>query len=388
VRVSLVAFTLQPSGTAALLNGEPCTLVNASLSGVYEAEIDICSVTRLAENSQVAFQGVQKSGAFDIPGDLARYWLKQTNPNGRPNSDVLGPTINGRDLANRISDVWIINFSHLSQQEAALYDRPFQHVLEQVKPQRDKSGTKRNRQEWWKFERPRLELFNALITSGLDRYLGTCHVSKHRFFAWIPKGIIPQNLIIAVIRGNDETFGVLNSLAHEIWALRMGTWLGKGNDPRYTASTTFQTFPFPEGLTPNLDPADYSNPHAPAIAEAARALNDLRERWLNPPELVKRIPEVVPGYPDRILPVDEAAAKALKKRTLTNLYNARPAWLDNAHKALDAAVAAAYGWTDYSPDLPDDEILSRLLRLNLARSAAEATKAEGDIITGRPKADA
>jgi hypothetical protein len=68
-------------------------------------------------------------------------------------------------------------------------------------------------------------------------------------------------------------------------------------------------------------------PRAQAIAAAAEWLNTLRENWLNPPDLVERVPEVVPGYPDRILPKDEAAAQELKKRTLTNLYNARPAWL-------------------------------------------------------------
>ena len=85
-----------------------------------------------------------------------------------------------------------------------------------------------------------------------------------------------------------------------------------------------------------------------------------------------RLPEVVTGYPDRILPRDEEAAKELKKRTLTNLYNQRPAWLDNIHQKLDGAVAAAYGWP---ADLSDDEILKRLLELNQARadrSSAEA----------------
>ena len=62
----------------------------------------------------------------------------------------------------------------------------------------------------------------------------------------------------------------------------------------------------------------------------------------------------------------------LRKRTLTNLYNARPTWLDNAHRALDAAVAAAYGWTDYTPDMPDEEILRRLLALNLERAEKQA----------------
>ena len=124
----------------------------------------------------------------------------------------------------------------------------------------------------------------------------------------------------------------------------MGTFLGVGNDPRYTPSTTFETFPFPLGLTPNIPAADYAaDPRSVAIAAAAARLNELRENWLNPPDLVRREAEVVPGYPDRLLPVDEAAAKELAKRTLTNLYNARPAWLDHAHRALDEAVAGAYG---------------------------------------------
>jgi hypothetical protein len=53
-------------------------------------------------------------------------------------------------------------------------------------------------------------------------------------------------------------------------------------------------------------------------------------------------------------------------RTLTNLYNARPAWLDLAHQKLDAAVFAAYGWPT---TLSDDDLLARLLELNLARAA-------------------
>ena len=146
------------------------------------------------------------------------------------------------------------------------------------------------------------------------------------------------------------------------------TWLGVGNDPRYTPSTTFETFPFPEGLTPNIPAVDYANDsRAIAIAEPARRLNELREAWLNPSDLVERVPEVAPGFPDRILPVSAQAAAILKKRTLTNLYNERPAWLDNAHRDLDAAVAVAYGWP---ADISEEDALARLLALNLDRAAA------------------
>jgi type II restriction/modification system DNA methylase subunit YeeA len=152
--------------------------------------------------------------------------------------------------------------------------------------------------------------------------------------------------------------------------------------PRYTPTTTFETFPFPEGLTPNIPAKDYEDdPRAVAIAKAAKRLDELRNAWLNPPDLVRVEPEVVPTaeqceagakpiYPDRILPKDTHAAAILRERTLTNLYNARPQWLADAHRDLDAAVAAAYGWP---ADISEEEALAKLLALNLARAGAAAS---------------
>ncbi len=116
-----------------------------------------------------------------------------------------------------------------------------------------------------------------------------------------------------------------------------------------------------------MPPSAYeADQRARAIATAAAKLNRLRDAWLNPPDLVWIEPEVVPGYPDRILPMGEAATAILKKRTLTNLYNERPTWRANAHRRLDEAVAAAYGWP---ANLSDDEILARLFALNQERTA-------------------
>ena len=165
-----------------------------------------------------------------------------------------------------------------------------------------------------------------------------------------------------IARDDDTTFGILHSRFHEAWSLRLGTWLGKGNDPRYTPTTTFETFPFPDGLSPDIPAADYADdPHAVAIAEAAQRLIELRDRWLNPPEWVEWVDEPVPGYPRRPVARDETAAKELKARTLTNLYNARPQWFADAHAALDAAVAAAYGW---DAGISEDEALRELLSMN------------------------
>ena len=160
---------------------------------------------------------------------------------------------------------------------------------------------------------------------------------------------------------------MLHSCFHQAWALRLGTSLE--DRPRYTPSTTFETFPFPESLTPNRPPAEYADhPRAVEIAAAAGRLNDLRDAWLNPPDLVERVPEVVPGFPDRLVPKNSRAADILRKRTLTNLYNERPTWLDNAHRDLDAAVAAAYHWP---VDISEEDALARLLALNLERAAAD-----------------
>ena len=177
-------------------------------------------------------------------------------------------------------------------------------------------------------------------------------------------GICPDHQLIAVARDDDMTFGILHSRFHEAWSLRLGTWLGKGNDPRYTPTTTFETFPFADGLSPDIPAVDYADdPRAVATAEAARRLVELRARWLNPPEWVEWVDEAMPGYPKRPVARDEAMAKELKARTLTNLYNARPQWLTDSHTELDAAVATAYGC---NTDVPDGDALDALMALNMA----------------------
>ena len=155
--------------------------------------------------------------------------------------------------------------------------------------------------------------------------------------------------------------------------MKLCSWHGVGNDPVYNPTAVFQTFPFPDGLSPDI-PATYytDDPCATAIAEAARRLVELRDRWLDPPEWVAWADEPAPGYPKRPVARDEAAAKELKAGTLTTLYNARPQWLADAHAALDGAVAAAYGW---DPGISGAEVLQKLLVLNSARSDSVKTDA-------------
>jgi len=191
---------------------------------------------------------------------------------------------------------------------------------------------------------------------------------------WMKTGNMPDKNLIVIARDDDTTFGILHSRFHAAWALRLGTSLE--DRPRYTSSTTFRTFPFPQGLTPDIPASDYANdPRAIAIAEAAQRLETLRNHWLNPPDLVKVVPEVVAGYPDRLIPIGPKAEVTLKKRTLTNLYNQRPAWLDQAHRRLDAVVAEAYGWP---VEISDEQALTHLLTLNHGRVAAEGVAEDDD----------
>ena len=363
VRVSLICFSRRDTGLVANLDGQDTPRIHADLTS---GMLDFTQVTSQNKNKGVAFQGDIKRGAFDIPGDLAREWLRlPANPNGRPNSDVLKPWVNGMDLTRRPRDKWIIDFGWtMSENDAALYEAPFTHVLEHVKPVRQRNREQASREFWFRHWNPRPAMWQAL--DGLFRYIATARVAKHRLFAWRDARICPDTRVVVVARDDDTTFGVLHSRFHEAWSLRLCSWHGVGNDPTYNPTTIFQTFPFPDGLTPDVPARDYANdPRAVAIAEAARRLVELRDRWLNPPEWVEWVDEAVPGYPRRPVPRDEAAARELKKRTLTNLYNQRPQWLTNAHAALDSAVAAAYGWP---ADISEEDALGELLEMNLARS--------------------
>ena len=179
-------------------------------------------------------------------------------------------------------------------------------------PMRQRSRRESYRAYWWRHGEPRPGMWRAL--DGLSRYIATPRVATHRLFVWCDARICPDCQLIVIARDDDTTFGILHSRFHEMWSLRLGTSLE--DRPRYTPTTTFETFPFPDGLSPNISAADYAdNPHAIAIAEAARRLVKLRDRWLNPPEWVEWVDEPVSGYPERPEPRSEDAAKALKKRT-------------------------------------------------------------------------
>ena len=160
------------------------------------------------------------------------------------------------DVTRRPAGKWIVDFGwSMTEEEAALYEEPFRHVRENVHPMRQRNRREAYRVNWWRHVEPRQGMWRAL--EGLPRYIATPRVAKHRLFVCLDGRILPDSQLIVIARDDDTTFGILHSRFHEVWSLRLGTWLGKGNDPRYTPTTTFETFPFPDGLTPNVPATDY-----------------------------------------------------------------------------------------------------------------------------------
>ncbi|MEX2247977.1 MAG: DNA methyltransferase [Dehalococcoidia bacterium] len=350
VRVSMVGFddgmqaerllNWEKEGTAenALKRARLVQRINANLTA---SEADVTQARRLKESVRVSFMGDTKVGPFDIPEKLARQMLAAPNPHGKPNADVVRPWVNGLDITRRPRNMWIIDFPPgMSEKDAAKYEAPFEYIKRNVMPMRQgATSVDRDSFPWWGHGRHRQDMRNAL--GGLARYVGTPRVTKYRFFVWLETEILADAQLIVFARSDDYFFGVLHSRAHEVWARATGTQLREAESGfRYTPTSCFETFPFPRA----------TQQQQWTISLAAKDLNALREGWLNPEGMM--------------------GAKELAKRTLTNLYNQRPQWLQDAHRTLDEAVFAAYGWREKPPELPDEALVARLLKVNLEREPA------------------
>ena len=347
VRISIVGFDdgSEPTRT---LDGELVKQINADLTAL----VDVTVAKQLPENKGNCFLGMMKAGPFELDDETATAMLRApVNPNGRPNSDVVRPRLGGQDVARRSRNSWIVDFGvDTTLEEASFYELPFEHVRAHVKPLRDKNRRAGTRERWWIFGEPRRNLRKAISERALLRCIVTPEASKHRVFVWMDTSVVPDHKLHVFARDDDYFFGVLHSRVHEVWSLAQGNWVGKGNDPSYSSSRTFKTFPMP--WPPGTEPGE-EDPRVFAIAEAARKLDRARRSWLDP---------------------DGAGEDVLKKRTLTNLYNDRPTWLANAHTTLDRAVFAAYGWPEDPEELSEEELLGRLLELNTQR-AEDPTRA-------------
>ncbi len=414
VRVSMIGFD-DGSESTNTLDGKVVNEIHPDLTGTDY----ISAALRLKENRNISFMGLSPTGNFTIDDKLMHKMLAADKHNAK----VLKRFISGTDITTRDRAKWIIDFTDFELRQAEHFEMPLRHLLKHVKPYRDNHRNKRLQEYWWQFEATRSGMLNALDL--VNRQLMTSLTAKHRFFVWYPSEARAANTVVAIARDDDYMFGMLHSNIHVVWALRKGATLE--DRPRYNNSTTFETFPFP--WSPGTE--DSTHPAHIRISRAAAQLHEERHAWLNPhspaPGSPRKSPPFVGGRPKKReeelgsgdrgvddesprplnrggeLGMREPAtgdesplprsgggglgvgAKALKDRTLTNLYNAlqvfrgldcmktKPAAadfaprLDQLHRELDEAVCDAYGW-GYGVLDDEEEILKRLLALNFVRA--------------------
>jgi hypothetical protein len=221
------------------LDGKPAGAIHADLT----AGVDVTRAARLPCNRDVSFMGDTKGGSFDVAEEEALEMLRQPNPNGRPNSDVVVPWINGLDVTRRNRRMWIIDFgASCPEEQAALYEAPFEFVRKHVYPEREKNKREAYRLRWWLHVEARSGMRASL--KPLPRFIATATVSKHRLFVWQAAPTLPDHQLITFGFDDDYSFGVLLSRADEVWARAHGTQVRERESGfRYTPTTCFETFP-------------------------------------------------------------------------------------------------------------------------------------------------
>ena len=360
-----VAFTVATSGRKkpgvliqvereTVLEGEDAPQVDLKeRTGIINSDLsigaDFATVKALKANAGISGRGVIPHGAGFIVESAAAQKLGLETVAGM--EKIIRPYRNGKDLAATARGVFAIDLFGLTDKEVLnKYPLLYQHLLETVKPERDENSRKSRREKWWLFAENQPTMRRAV--QGLSRYIATVQTSKHCLFYLLEGDILPDDKLIAI--GLDDAYylGILSSRTHVAWALATGGRMGVGNDPVYDKTRCFDPFPFPDAT-----PAQQAS-----IRELAETLDAHRKRQqaehptLTLTNLYNVVEKLRAGQP--LTPKEQAT----KQQGLASVVL-------ELHRDLDTAVAAAYGWPT---DLPDAELLARLVQLNRARAVEEA----------------
>ena len=306
---------------------------------------DVVGAKALRANEDLANRGFCLFGAgFIVPPEE----VAKLHP-----CDRIHPFRNGRDLTDAPRGVSVIDLYGLTSDEArSRYPAAYQWLLERVKPERDQNKRESRRVNWWVFGEPNKKLREQL--AGQPRFIATVETAKHRVFQFLDAAIAPDNKLVCIALADAYALGVLSSQVHVAWALAAGSRLGVGNDPVYVKTTCFEKFPFPA-----------ASPEQQArIAALAEQLDSHRKRQQAAhPDLT------LTGTYNVLAKLRSGEPLTAKDKTIheTGLV----AVLRQLHDELDAAVLAAYGWSDLSPG-DTDTLLDRLVALNAERAAEEA----------------
>ncbi|MFK5969691.1 MAG: N-6 DNA methylase [Candidatus Marithrix sp.] len=298
VHVSIVNWVKKNPPSTIYLDDKKVKYINSSL----KAETDYTNAQQIPENLGKSFEGCQLAGkGFTISAETAKKWLKADNKN------ILKPMLDGKILVSPSIELdWVIDFNDMSLEEASLYKLPFEHVKTHVKPERMLNKEKRRKEKWWLFGRSRPNMRKAL--KGLKKYFCLPKIAKYTCFRAIDISILPceANMVVA----SDDFFilGILNSKLHLDWVLVQRSTLKA--DTRYTNTTCFMTFPFPDNV---------STAKKQKIRKIMTELENFRTK-----ETISR------------------------KCTITTFYNdffhEPSSNLFKLHQKLDQAVCVCYGW--------------------------------------------
>ena len=311
------------------------------------------SAKLLKSNGGISSPGVKLHGAgFIVSRDKAQE-LGLGASEGLENH--IRHYLNGQDFTGKSRKAMVIDLFGLSSDDVLTrFPSVYQHLVETVKPDRDSKGNTADgagyAKFWWLHGKPRQEMRKML--QGLTRYIGTVETAKHRIFQFLDAEVLPDNMLIEIALDDAYYLGVLSSKIHLTWALATGGILGVGGTPRYNKSRCFEPFPFPSA----------TEAQQAEIRKLAEQLDAHRKRQqaqhptLTLTDLYNVVEKLRAGLP-------------LTAKEQVTHENGLAAVVLELHKQLDAAVAAAYGW---APDLPDAELLTRLVQLNQQRAAEEA----------------
>ncbi len=334
--------------------------INADLT----AGANVAAVSSLRSNSGLSSRGVQLIGSGFIVTPKEADFLG--------NFPVIREYRNGRDIAQSPRGVMVIDLFGLTDaQVKRKYPAIYQWVLERVKPERDQNKRKSYRDNWWVFGEARQEL--RRMCTDISRYISTVATTKHRFFVFLEKRLLPDDALINITLDNAYYLGVLSSRVHYHWVSVTGSTLGVTIVPRYNKTRCFETFPFPT----------CNKTQQAQVRRLAEQLDKHRkQRQAAHPDLtltgmynvLEKIRLEQPLSPKE---------KIIHEQGLVSV-------LAEIHDDLDRAVFTAYGWEDLADVLvgcagattplldkseaqtaAEETLLSRLVALNLERAAEE-----------------
>lgn len=282
---------------------------------------------------------------------------------------------NGRDIAQRPRNDLVIDLFPLSIAEVqSRFPAVYQHILENVKPERDQNNRASYRDNWWIFGEPRKDMRPAL--AGLPRYITTIETAKHRFFQFLDANIRPDNKLINIGVDDAAHLSALSSRIHFNWFLATAAKIGMyALESVYVKTKSFDPFPFPTNFThlaslgERLDAFRKERLAAHDFLTMTGLYNALER--LREIENACDVPPLTPAERD----VHEAGLISVLKEI---------------HDEIDRETLKAYGWEDLIPALvgkpgatlpsthktpaqeaAEEELLTRLVALNQERAEEE-----------------